>query len=76
MTEMRKITAFVPASLLESAQAYTGAGVTETLRQALEVLAYRRFYQGMRALRGKVKFDDDLDELREDKEYDERGNVL
>ncbi len=75
MTEMRKITAFVPANLLESAQAFTGAGVTETLRQALEILAYRRFYQGMRELRGKVKFDYDLDELREDKEYDDHGNV-
>ena len=76
MGEMRKITAFVPAGLLESAQAYTGAGVTETLRQALEMMTYERFYQGMRELRGKVKFDISLDELKEDKEYDERGYPL
>jgi hypothetical protein len=75
MTEMRKITAFLPAGLLKSAQAYTGAGVTETLRQALEALAYERFYQGMRELRGKVKFDISLEELREDREFDEHGNV-
>ena len=76
MSEMRKITAFVPASLLESAQAFTGAGVTETLRQALEMMAYERFYQGMRELRGKMRFDISLDELRMDKEYDEHGNPL
>jgi hypothetical protein len=77
MTEMRKITAFVPAGLLKSAQAYTGAGVTETLRQALEGLAYRRFYEGLRSLRGKVDLSDfDLERLREDREFDENGNVI
>jgi hypothetical protein len=77
MTEMKKITAFVPAGLLESAQAYTGAGVTETLRQALEIMAYRRFYDGLRSLRGKIDFKDfDLDELRRDREFDEHGNVI
>lgn len=75
MTEMRKITAFVPAKLLESAQAYTGEGVTETLRQALEKLSHQAFYERLKALKGKVKFDIDLDELREDREFDEHGNV-
>jgi len=76
MTEMRKITAFVPARILEAAQAHTGAGVTETLRIALEKLAHQQFYQRMRELRGKVKFDISLDELREDREFDEHGNVI
>ena len=77
MTEMKKITAFVPAGLLKSAQAYTGAGVTETLRQALEAIAYQRFYDGLRSLRGKVGFNEiSLDELREDREFDEKGNVI
>jgi hypothetical protein len=75
MSEMRKITAFVPADLLASAQAYTGQGVTETLRQALERLAHQAFYDRLKALRGKVKFDISLDELREDREFDEHGNV-
>jgi len=75
MSEMRKITAFVPADLLASAQAYTGEGVTETLRQALEKLAHQAFYDRLRALKGKVKFDISLDELREDREFDEHGNV-
>jgi hypothetical protein len=75
MSEMRKITAFVPAKLLASAQAYTGEGVTETLRQGLEKLAHQGFYDRLRALKGKVKFDVSLDELLEDREFDERGNV-
>jgi hypothetical protein len=77
MTEMRKITAFVPADLLASAQAYTGEGITETLRQALERLARQAFYDRLRALKGKVKFDDfDLHELRRDREFDRHGNVI
>ncbi len=77
MSEMRKITAFVPADLLASAQAYTGEGVTETLRQGLEKLAHQAFYDRLRALKGKVKFDDfDLDELRRDREFDAHGNVI
>ena len=77
MSEMRKITAYVPVKLLASAQAYTGEGVTETLRQGLEKLAHQAFYDRLRALKGKVKFDDfDLDELRRDREFDAHGNVI
>jgi hypothetical protein len=75
MSEMRKITAFVPAETLAAAQAYTGEGITETLRMALEKLARQSFYDRLRSLRGKVKFDVSLDELREDREFDEHGNV-
>ncbi|HEX3407936.1 MAG TPA: hypothetical protein VHS81_11915 [Caulobacteraceae bacterium] len=77
MSEMRKITAFVPAETLAAAQDYTGQGVTETLRIALEALAHQRFYDRLKALKGKVKFDDfDLDELRRDREFDEHGHVI
>ena len=77
MTEMRKITAFVPAELLAAAQAHTGEGVTETLRLALEKLARQAFYDELKALKGKVSFDDfDLEELRRDREFDEHGNVI
>jgi hypothetical protein len=76
MTDMRKITAFVPADVLETAQAFTGEGVSETLRIALERLAHAEWCRRMAELRGKVKLDIDLDELREDREFDERGNVL
>jgi len=77
MSEMRKITVFVPAKLLASAQDYTGKGVTETVREGLERLSRARFYERLRALKGKVKFDDfNLDELRRDREFDEHGNVV
>jgi hypothetical protein len=76
MTKMRKITAFVPAELLDAVQGYTGAGVTETLRIALESLARQQFYARMREMRGKMKFDDGLDELRKDREFDAHGNVI
>jgi hypothetical protein len=77
MSEMRKITAFVPAQTLAAAQAHTGEGVTETLRIALEKLAHQGFYQRMLAARGKFKFDGpSIAELREDREFDEHGNVV
>jgi len=74
---MRKITAHLPAELIEKAQAKTGAGVTETLRRSLEEMLRRDAYRQLRALRGKVNFDDfDLDDLRKDRTFDERGNVI
>jgi hypothetical protein len=77
MSEMRKITVFVSAKLLASAQDYTAKGVSETVREALERLARQSFYERLRALRGKVNFDDfDLAELRKDRVFDERGNVI
>ena len=30
----------------------------------------------MREMRGKMKFDNGLDELRKDREFDEHGNVI
>jgi hypothetical protein len=77
MSEMRKVTAFLPANLLETAQAATGAGVTETLRKSLEEMVRRDAYRQLRALRGKVSFDDfNLEALRRDREFDEHGNVI
>ena len=77
MSEMRKITVFVPAKLLASAQDYTSEGVTETVRRGLEKLARQAFYEHLKALKGKVSFDDfDLEELRRDREFDENGNVI
>jgi hypothetical protein len=77
MSEMRKVTAILPARLLASAQAETGEGVTETLRIALQKLEREGAYRRLRELRGKVKFESfSLDELREDREFDERGNVI
>ena len=75
MGEMRKITAILPAELLATAQAQTGEGVTETLRLALEHLAHSAWSRRMLELEGKVRFDADLEALREDREFDDRGAV-
>jgi hypothetical protein len=76
MTEMRKITAILPAELLATAQAHTHQGVTETLRLALEQLAHGAWSKRLLDLEGKVKFDIDVDVLREDREFDRHGNVV
>jgi hypothetical protein len=76
MSEMKKITAFLPAELLANAQANTGEGVTETLRIALEKLNHAAWCKRMLELEGRVKFEFDLDALRGDREFDEHGNVI
>jgi hypothetical protein len=57
--ETRKITAHLPADLLAAAQAYTGAGVTETLREALQRLAEDKrkeeVYKGLASMYGTLK---------------------
>ena len=68
MSEMRKITVEVPGEVLESAQAFTGEGVTETVRAALKKLASMQAQRELLKLRGTFKFSIDLDELREDRE--------
>lgn len=67
---MKKITAFVPARLLASAQEETGVGISETLRIGLQKIAHERFYKGMLELRGTLPdFEIDIDASREDRNY-------
>ena len=68
MGDMRKITVEVPGEVLESAQAFTGEGVTETVRAALKKLASMQAQRELLKLRGTFKFSINLDELREDRE--------
>jgi hypothetical protein len=68
MDELRKITVQVPVDDLENAQAYTGEGVTETVRAALKKLASLHAQQRLLKLRGKVKFSMTVDELKYDRE--------
>jgi antitoxin component of MazEF toxin-antitoxin module len=65
-SETRKITVHIPADLLEAAQAETGQGVTETVRQGLELLKRARAYRQLREMRGKFTFDMTADKLRGD----------
>lgn len=79
MGEMRKITAFLPAHLVDGAMEFSGAGVTETLRQALRDYSHRAASKRLLAMRGKfpdLAEEMNLAELREDRELDERGNVI
>ena len=66
MAQQRKITVSVSEHLLASAQKQTGAGVTETVREALKKLAALRAQRELLALRGKVKFSMTWDEMKED----------
>ena len=65
---MKKITVEVPERDLAQAQELTGSGVTETVRTALKKLASIQAQQRLLKLRGKVKFDLTLDEMRYDRE--------
>jgi hypothetical protein len=62
--ENQKITAHLPKDLLRRAQRATGKGITDTLREGLELLSAREAGRRLRALRGKVKFSVDLVALR------------
>ena len=67
MSETQKITAHVPLESLRRAQAATGKGITETVRLGLDLLASARAAEELRRLRGKVRLDLDLAELRRDR---------
>ncbi len=67
MKAAKKITVHVPEELLDKAQRSTGRGITETVRQGLRLVAAGETYKRLRALRGKVAIQVDLDKLREDR---------
>ena len=73
MTAMRKITAILPEDLLKTAQQNSGDGLTQTLRKALESYNHKQWSRRMLAAEGKVRLDLDLNELREDREFDDAG---
>jgi hypothetical protein len=63
----RKITVHIPEELLERAQHASGAGLTETVRQGLRLVAAGDTFRRVAKLRGTVKFSLDLARLREDR---------
>ncbi|HUO34713.1 MAG TPA: hypothetical protein VMU43_06960 [Candidatus Acidoferrum sp.] len=67
MATARKITVEIPAELLEKAQEASGAGITETVRSGLRLVAASRTYARLRRFRGKVRFTRALDELKSDR---------
>jgi len=64
MGGLRKITVEVPEEDLKEAQALTGKGVTETVREALRRMHSVRAQQRALELRGKVHFSVTADESR------------
>jgi hypothetical protein len=65
MTELaKKITANIPAKLLARAQELTGLGITETLVMGLAELERSQKRSALRGLRGKVRFELDLERTR------------
>ncbi|HEY3971816.1 MAG TPA: hypothetical protein VGM18_02365 [Candidatus Sulfotelmatobacter sp.] len=67
METVRKITVEVPGELLEKAQVAIGAGITETVRTGLRLVAASRTYAHLRKLRGKVLFSRTFSELKADR---------
>jgi hypothetical protein len=67
MESARKITVEVPRDLLEKAQQASGAGITETIRTGLQLVAASRTYARLRKFRGKVQFSRSFAELKADR---------
>jgi Arc/MetJ family transcription regulator len=61
---VKKITANLPEELLARAQRATGLGITDTLVAALRELERSGQRSALRGLRGKVRFELDLDKTR------------
>jgi hypothetical protein len=68
MSTARKVTVQLPAELLDRAQRSSGQNLTATICQGLRLVAAGRAYEGLRRLKGKVRFSIDLSRLREDRE--------
>ncbi len=57
MGETRKITAILPAELVDSAMEASGTGLTETIREALRDYNHRAASRRILGMRGKLTFE-------------------
>lgn len=64
---LKKVTIEVPEDLLEKAQQATGAGITQTIRTGLQLVAASQAYDQLLQLRGKVRFSRTWEELKDDR---------
>jgi hypothetical protein len=67
MGAARKVTIQLPTELLDRAQRSSGKNLTATICQGLRLVAAGPAYEGLRRLKGKVRFSIDLPSLREDR---------
>ena len=65
MIELRKITVSVPAEILADAKRITGKGITDTVIDGLRALQRSHKRTALQRLRGKVRFELDLEETRQ-----------
>ncbi len=67
MNAQRKVTVHLPEELLDKAQKASGQGITETVRQGLQLIAAGDTFRRVSMLRGRVKFSVGAKQLREDR---------
>ena len=67
MEPTRKITIEVSPDLLARAQIASGAGISQTIRTGLQLIAASHAYEQLRQMRAKVRFSKTAEELRADR---------
>jgi hypothetical protein len=67
MGAARKITVEIPEELLAKAQKASGAGITETVRTGLQLVAASDAFERLRQARGKVHFKLTWQEMKDDR---------
>ncbi len=67
MRKARKITVELPEDLLEKAQRASGAGITQTIRTGLQLVAASGAYARLLQMQGKVRFSKTVAELKADR---------
>ncbi|MBZ5643397.1 MAG: hypothetical protein LAO19_11600 [Acidobacteriia bacterium] len=67
MKPARKVTVELPEELLKKAQLASGAGITQTIRTGLQLVAASLAYARLRQLRGNVRFSRTAEELKADR---------
>lgn len=67
MERPRKITVEIPPELLDRAQRASGAGITQTVRTGLQLVAASQTYAKLRRLRGKIRFSRTSNDLKIDR---------
>ena len=60
----KKVTVNIPVDLLNNARKLTGSGITDTILEGLREIEKRHKRNSLIRLRGKVKFDLDLEKTR------------
>ncbi|MEK7791483.1 MAG: hypothetical protein AAB309_07660 [Deltaproteobacteria bacterium] len=63
---LKKVTLQLPRNLIQEAQKATGDNLTATVRKGLRIVAASRAYEELLKLKGKVRLQINLEDLRKD----------